>query len=123
MGNKAKKLVDNHKEVETTNVGLLNISETSENLMGVGEILTTIVLAFLGLLTIKGCCKRHRRAREDQQQELEMIIRRNTAGPSAPAPPQQQQPQEMMPMVTFQQPGERRVAMAMPGASHWETCK
>ena len=50
---KAEKLVDNQKEVETTNVGLLNISETSETLMGVGEILTTIVLAFLVLLTIK----------------------------------------------------------------------
>ena len=91
--------------------------------MGVGEILTTIVLAFLVLLTIKWCCKRYRRAREVQQRELEMIIRRNTAGPSAPAPPQQQQPQEMMPIVTFQQPGECRVAMAMPVASHWETCK
>ena len=44
-----------------------------------------------------------------------MIIRRNTAGTSPPAPPQQQQPQEMMPIVTFQQPGERREAMAMPG--------
>ena len=120
MGNKAEKLVDNHKEVETTNVGLLNISETSENLMGVGE---KIVLALLVLLTIKWCCKRYHRARMAQQQELEMIIRRNTAGTSPTAPPQQQRPQEMMPVVTFQQPGERRVAMAMPGASHWETCK
>ena len=91
--------------------------------MGVGEILTTIVIAFLLAFFLKWCCKRYSRARMAQQQELEMIIRRNTAGTSPTAPPQQQQPQEMMPMVTFQQPGERRVAMAMPGASHWETCK
>ena len=47
MGNTAKKPVDNHKEVETTNVGLLNISATSETLMGVGEILTIIAIIFL----------------------------------------------------------------------------
>ena len=123
MGNKAEKLVDNHKEVETTNVGLLNFSETSENFMGVGEILTTIVIAFLVLLTITWCCKRYRRARMAQQQELEVIVRRNTAGTSPTANPQQQRPQEMMPIVTFQQPGECSFAMAMSGASHWETCK
>ena len=107
MGNTAEKPVDNHKEVETTNVGLLNISKTSETLMGVGEIITTIAIAFLLAFLLKWCCKCYRRARMAQQQELEMIIRRNTAGTSTKAPPQQQQPQEMMSVVMFQQLGEQ----------------
>ena len=118
---KSEKLADIHHDVETTNVGLINVSETSETLVGLGEILSAIVLAILVLLTIKWCCKRYRRARELQQRDLELMIKRN-AGPSAPAVPQQH-PQEMIPMVTFQQPGDCRVAMVTPGASHWETCK
>ena len=115
---KVEKLVDNHEDVEKTNVGLLNVSETSGTLVGIGEILSAIILAILLWITIKWCCKRYRRSSEMQQRNLEQMIRQN-AGPRAPINPQQSpQVQEMVPMVTFQQPGNRRVAMGPPGASH-----
>ena len=115
---KVEKLVDNHEDVETTNVGFFNVSETSGTLVGMGEILSTIILAILLWITIKWCCKRYSRASELQQRNLEMMIRQN-AGPSAPAVPQQPpQVQEMVPMVTFQQPGDRKVAVGPPGAFH-----
>ena len=120
---KVEKLVDNHEDVETTNFGLLNVSERSGTLVGIGEILSAIILAILLWITIKWCCKRYRRSSEMQQRNLEHIIRQN-AGPTAPINPQQPpQVQEMVLMVTFQQRGNLRVAMGPPGASHWETCK
>ena len=120
---KSKTTVNDPVDVETTNVGFLNVSETSESLVGLGEILSTIILVlFIGLM-VKWCCKRYNRSREQQQRNLEQTIRRN-AGPTAPIYAQQPpQVQEMMPMVSFQQPGERRVVMGTPGGSHWETCK
>ena len=39
--------------VETTNVGLLNVSETSETLVGLGEILSGIILVILLWLIVK----------------------------------------------------------------------
>ena len=110
-------------DVETTNVGFLNVSETSGTLVGLGEILSGIILAIAIIAIVKWCCKRYHRSSELQQRNLEQMIRQN-AGPTAPINPQQPpQVQEMVPMVTFQQPGDRRVAMGPPGASHWETCK
>ena len=87
--------------VETTNVGLLNVSETSETLVGLGEILSGIILVILLWLIVKWCCKRYHRSSEQQQRNLEQMIRRN-AGPTAPIHAQQPpQVQEMMPMVSF----------------------
>ena len=103
---KSKTTVNDPVDVETTNVGFLNVSETSESLVGLGEILSTIILVlFIGLI-VKWCCKRYNRSREQQQRNLEQTIRRN-AGPTAPIYAQQPpQVQEMMPMVSFTQPGE-----------------
>ena len=116
-------MVNDPVEVETTNAGFLNVSETSESLIGLGEIISTIILVlFIGLI-VKWCCKRYNRSREQQQRNLEQTIRRN-AGPTAPIYAQQPpQVQEMMPMVSFQQPGEQRVVMGPPGGSHWEACQ
>ena len=102
----SKTTVNDPVEVETTNVGFLNVSETSESLVGLGEILSTIILVLLIGLMVKWCCKRYNRSREKQQRNLEQTIRRN-AGPTAPIYAQQPpQVQGMMPMVTFTNPGE-----------------
>ena len=92
-------------EVETTNVGFLNVSETSSSMIGLGEIISTIILVlFIGLI-VKWCCKRYNKSREQQQRNLEQTIRQN-AGPTAPIYAQQPpQVQGMMPMVTFTNPG------------------
>ena len=114
-------------EVETTNVEFLNVSETSSSVIGLGEIISTIILVlFIGLI-VKWCCKRYNKSREQQQRNLEQTIRQNAgmqaAGPTAPIYAAQQPPVGMMPMVTFTNPGERRVNFTQPGGSHWETCK
>ena len=80
-------------EVETTNVGFLNVSETSSSMIGIGKILSTIILVlFIGLI-IKWCCKTYNKSREQQQRNLEQTIRQNagmqTAGPTAPIYAQQ----------------------------------
>ena len=118
---KSKTTVNDPVEVETTNVGFLNVSETSQSLIGIGQIISTIILVlFIGLI-VKWCCKRYNRSRE--QRNLEQTIRPN-AGPTAPIYAQQPpQVQEIIPMVSFQPPGERRVVMGPPGGCHWETCK
>ena len=113
-------------EVETTNVGFLNVSETSSSMIGLGEIISTIILVlFIGLID-KWCCKRYNKSREQQQRNLEQTIKQN-AGLTAPIyaqqPPQVQGMIQQLPMVTFTNPGERRVSFTQPGGSHWETCK
>jgi len=117
---KSKTTVNDPVDMETTNVGFLNVSETSESL---GEILSTIILVLLVGLIVKWCCKRYHRSSEQQQRNLEQMIRHNaglTAQIYAQQPPQVQ---EMMQMVSFQQPGKRRVVMGPPRGSHWEAWK
>ena len=74
-------------EVETTNVEFLNLSETSASTIGIGEIISTIILVLLIGLIIKWCCKRYNKSREQQQRNLEQTIRQNAgiqaAGPTA----------------------------------------
>ena len=113
-------------EVETTNVGFLNLSENSASMIGMGEIILTIILVMLIGMIIRWCCKRYTKSRAASQRNLEETIRQNAGmqatGPSAPIFAAQQPPAGMMPMVTFTNPGERRINFAQP-ASHWETCK
>ena len=122
--------------VDTTNVELLNMSNTGMTYFGVGEILTVLVLILVLAIIGNYCCKRRKRAR---MVELEQSIR-NAANPGVYRSPMQvsAQPQagqgfaqslptapQAMPMVTFSQPGNREVhyksEMAMP--SYWEPCK
>ena len=114
-------------EVETTNVGFLNLSGTSASTIGIGEIISTIILVMLIGMIIRWCCKRYTKSRAASKRNLEETIRQNAGmqatGPSAPIFAAQQPPLGMMPMVTFENPGQRRVHSAAQPASHWETCK
>ena len=121
--------------VDTTNVGLLNMSNTGMTYFGVGEFLTVLVLILVLAIIGNYCCKRRKRAR---MVELEQSIR--NANPGVYRSPMQVfvQPQagqgfaqslptapQAMPMVTFSQPGNREVHYksepTMP--SYWESCK
>ena len=121
--------------VDTTNVGLLNMSNTGMTYFGVGEILTVLILILVLAIIGNYCCKRRRRAR---MVELEQSIR--NANPGVYRSPMQvsAQPQagqgfaqslptapQAMPMVTFSTPGTREVHYksepTMP--SYWESCK
>ena len=109
-------------DIDTTNVGLWNISESGVSTIGVGEVLTIVVLVMVMAIIIKYCCKRMKVARRN---ELEETIRNAamqvTAPPSAPG--FATQPQAGIPMVTFENPGQRRVKYTSQPASYWETCK
>ena len=100
--------------------------KTSASMIGIGEIILTIILVMLVDMIIRWCCKRYTKSRAASQRNLEQTIRQNAgmqaAGPTAPIFAAQQPPAGMMPMVTFTNPGERRVNFTQP-ASHWETCK
>ena len=75
-------------EVETTNVGFLNLSENSASTIGIGEIISTIILVMLIGMIIRWCCKRYTKSRAASQRNLEETIRQNAGmqatGPSAP---------------------------------------
>ena len=119
--------------VDTTNVGLLNMSNTGMTYFGVGEILTVLILILVLAIIGNYCCKRRRRAR---MVELEQSMR-NAANPGFYRSPMQvsAQPQagqgfaQSLPtspqLVTFSSPGTREVHYksepTMP--SYWESCK
>ena len=59
MGN--SKSTEEPKEetnVDTTNIGLWNMSASCGTTIGVGEILTIVVLVMVLLIIMKYCCKR-----------------------------------------------------------------
>ena len=58
--------------VDTTNIGLWNMSVSGATYIGVGEILTIVVLVMVLLIIMKYCCKRMKVARRT---ELEVSIR------------------------------------------------
>ena len=95
-------------DIETTNVGLWNMSESGVSTIGVGEILTIVVLVMVMAIIIKYCCKQMKVARRN---ELEETIRNANAPPAAPgcAPSFATQPQSGIPMVTFETPDQRMV--------------
>ena len=135
MGGGGKTNVEPKEEIDidTTNVGLWNISESGVSTIGVGEVLTIVVLVMVMAIIIKYCCKRMKVARRN---ELEETIRTANTGiyrssamqMTAPhVAPGFAQPQAI-PMVTFETPGQRQVQYssqpALPGpSSYWETCK
>ena len=71
--------------VDTTNVGLLNMSNTGMTYFGVGEILTVLILILVLAIIGNYCCKRRKRAR---MVELEQSIR-NAANPGVYRSPMQ----------------------------------
>ena len=113
-------------EIETTNVGFVNLSESAVSTIGIGEIISTIILVMIIGMIIRWCCKRISKSRATSLRNLEETIRQNAGmqatGPSAPIFAAQQPPAEI-PMVTFENPGQRRVHYSAQPASHWETCK
>ena len=103
-------------EIETTNVGFVNMSESAVSTIGIGEIISTIILVMIIGMIIRYCCKRIRAASQRNLEETQVT------GPSAPMFAAQQPPAGI-PMVTFENPGQRRVHYSAQLASHWEICK
>ena len=113
-------------EIDTTNVGFVNMSESAVSTIGIGEIISTIILVMIIGLIIRYCCKRISKSRAANQRNLEDTIRQHAGmhmnGPSAPMFAAQQPPAGI-PMVMFEKPGQRRVQYSVQPASHWEMYK
>ena len=109
-------------QIDTTNVGFVNMSESAVSTIGVGEILTIIVLVMIMGMIIKYCCKRMKVARRNELEETIINAGRQVTAPSALSFAAQQPPAGI-PMVTFENPGQRRIHYSAQPASHWETCK
>ena len=122
--------------VDTTNVGLLNMSNTGMTYFGVGEVLTVVVLILVLAIIGNYCCKRRKRARRVELEQSirnanQEVYRSPPIQVSAPPPAAQgiaqsfAAPQAGLPMVTFSMPGRREVHYqsepTMP--SYWESCK
>ena len=109
---------------ETTNVGLVNVSENNKSLVGIAEILMGIILAILLWLVFKWCCKCHRRSTEQRESNLEQMIQRERPFAPIQALPALPQVPAMVPTVSFEHPGERVVYMKHEGSgSEWDRCK
>ena len=102
---------------ETMNVGLINVSDNNKTFLGIREIISGITVLILLWLILKWCFKCYRRRTEQRERTMEEMTRRN-ARPTAPIHAHQALP-EMIPTVSFQQPGER-VVMMRPGGSEWK---
>ena len=122
-------------EIETTNVGFVNMSESAVSTIGIREIISTIILVMISGMIVRYCCKWISKSRAANKRNLEETMQAaisgvstrqhagmHVNGPSAPMFAAQQPPAGI-PMVTFENPGQRRVHYSAQPASHWEMCK
>ena len=65
--------------IDTTNIGLWNVSASGATYFGVGEVLTVVILILMLLVFLKYCCKKLGKARRS---ELEKSIRSATSAPA-----------------------------------------
>ena len=117
--------------VDTTNIGLWNVSASGATYFGVGEILTVVTLILMLLVFLKYCCKKMKIARRS---ELEQSIRSATSAPAC-GPTFASPPVGMpIPLVMFETPGNRTIQFTRQPMgtispetnnvpSYWESCK
>ena len=127
---KKKPEVDNSQNLQTTNLGLINLEENSLGSMGAFEIISVILLVLGIILTCHYCNqKRKKSRRRDMNTAVQegMNANNTVVGYRATG----------VPVVTFEQPGSRMVTMqqvAVPSAPMqllppnktpglWEQCR
>ena len=120
--------VDNSQNLQTTNLGLINLEENSLGSMGAFEIISVILLVLGIIMTCHYCNQKRKKSRmRDMNNAVQEGMSANTAvGYRAGAP-----------VVTFEQPGTRMVTLqqaAVPSApvqlqppnqnpGLWEMCR
>ena len=120
--------VDNSQNLQTTNLGLINLEENSLGSMGAFEIISVILLILGIIMTCHYCNQKRKKSRmRDMNNGVQEGMSANTAvGYRAGVP-----------VVTFEQPGSRMVTMqqaAVPSApvqlqppnqnpGLWEQCR
>ena len=104
--------VDNSESIQTTNLGLINLEESSMGGPGIFEIISIVLLALGIILTCHYCNRRFRkkRRREMHSAVQEGMNANNTSVGYRAAG---------VPVITFEQPGSRTITMqqaAIPSA-------
>ena len=121
--------VDNSENIQTTNLGLINLEESSMGGMGTFEIISIILLALGIILTCHYCNQRFKKSRRHEMHSAVqegMNANNNSVGHRATG----------VPVITFEQPGSRTITMqqaAVPSAPMlqlpnktpglWEQCR
>ena len=120
--------VDNSENIQTTNLGLINLEESSMGGVGTFEIISIILLALGIILTCHYCNQRFKKSRRREMHSAvqEGMNANNTSVGYRAAG---------VPVVTFEQPGSRTITMqqaAIPSAlmlqlpnktGLWEQCR
>ena len=120
--------MDNSQNLQTTNLGLINLEENSLGSMGAFEIISVILLILGIIMTCHYCNQKRKKSRmRDMNNAVQEGMSANTAvGYRAGVP-----------VVTFEQPGSRMVTLqqaAVPSApvqlqppnqnpGLWEQCR
>ena len=122
--------VDNSENIQTTNLGLINLEESSIGFMGAFEIISIILLALGIILTCHYCNQRRKKSRRrDMHSAVQEGMNANNTAVGYRA--------ARVPVITFEQPGSRMVTMqqaAVPSAPMqlqppnktpglWEQCR
>ena len=122
--------VDNSENIQTTNLGLINLEESSIGGMGAFEIISVILLALGIILTCHYCNQRRKKSRRrDMNSAVQEGMNANNTAVGYRA--------AGVPVITFEQPGSRMVTMqqaAVPSAPMqlqlpnktpglWEQCR
>ena len=121
--------VDNSENIQTTNLGLINLEESSIGSMGAFEIISVILLALGIILTCHYCNQRRKKSRRrDMHSAVQEGMNANNTAVGYRA--------AGVPVITFEQPGTRTITMqqaAVPSAPMlqlpnknpglWEQCR
>ena len=122
--------VDNSQNLQTTNLGLINLEENSLGSMGAFEIISVILLVLGIIMTCHYCNQKRKKSRmRDMNNAVQEGMSANTAVGYRARPG--------APVVTFEQPGTRMVTLqqaAVPSApvqlqptnqnpGLWEQCR
>ena len=130
MCKKQVPVVDNSQNLQTTNLGLINLEENSLGSMGAFEIISVILLVLGIIMTCHYCNqKRKKSSMRDMNNAVQEGMSANTAVGYRARPG--------APVITFEQPGTRMVTLqqaAVPSApvqlqptnqnpGLWEQCR
>ena len=122
--------VDNSQNLQTTNLGLINLEENSLGSMGAFEIISVILLILGIIMTCHYCNQKRKKSRmRDMNNAVQEGMSANTAVGYRARPG--------APVITFEQPGTRMVTLqqaAVPSApvqlqptnqnpGLWEQCR
>ena len=121
------------ENVDNTNIGLVNLSDTGLTNFGIGEVLTVLLLMLVIAIIGAYCCKKRKRARMlEMEQSVRARVYRSAPMQEELYPHRQgfqtlptNLPSAPIPMVTFSSPGTRQVSYKSEGTlpGIWEACK